>query len=89
MLYQFKTQTDTKGSELLYLTDFHIHNPVPIATYHDALVFGLAFIDALDDKSKMIDFRAFDGLVVVVFPSARKRETRVVHLAGIVRDVVA
>ena len=71
------------------LTNFHIHDAIPITTHYNTLVFGLAFIDTLDDESDMVDLLSFDGLVFVIFPSTRKRETRVVHLARVFREVIA
>ena len=70
------------------LAHFHIHNAFPVAAHYNALVFGLSFVNALDDEGEMVDFLAFDGLVFVVLPSSRKREARVVHLAGVFREVV-
>lgn len=43
----------------------------------------------MDDESDVVDLLAYDGLVFVVFPGAREREARVVHLAGVFREVVA
>ena len=37
----------------------------------------------------MVDFFAFDGLVSVVFPGAREGEAGIVHLAGVLGEVVA
>ena len=70
------------------LTNLYINDAVPVAAHHDALVFGLALIDTLDDEGDVVDFLAIDGFVVVVFPRARKREARIVHLARVFRDVV-
>ena len=52
------------------LTNLYVNNPVPITPHYHALVFGLAFVDALDDERDVVDFLAIDGLVVVVFPRA-------------------
>ena len=52
------------------LTNLYIHDAVPIATHHDALVLGLALIDTLDDEGDMVDLLSFDRLVFVVFPGA-------------------
>ena len=70
------------------LANLHVHNPIPVAAQHYAFVLGLALVDALDDESNMVNFLSFDGFVFFVLPSARERETRVVHLARIFRDVV-
>lgn len=58
-------------------TSFHVDDAIPVATHHHAFVFGLAFIDALHDKGEVVDFLAFDGLVLVVLPSSGERETRI------------
>ena len=46
----------------------HFHDTVLIATYYDAFVFGLAFVNALDDESEAVNLVAFDRRVVVFLP---------------------
>lgn len=48
----------------------HRNDAVPVAAHHHTLVFGLAFINALHDEGKAVDFLAFNGLVLAVIPSA-------------------
>ena len=52
------------------LTNLYVNNAIPVATHYDALVFGLALVDALDDEGDVVDLFPFDGLVFVVFPCA-------------------
>ena len=70
------------------LAHFHIHNAFSVAAHHNALVFGLAFVNALDNEGEVVDFLSLDGFVFIVFPGSGKRETRVVHFAGVFREVI-